>query len=270
MADTSGKQYTLGKGRVFFDLFKPGTKLTSGERYLGNTPAFSQSISQDSLDHIDADQGLNVKDESIVIKNDLTGSFETDNISVENIAMFFGGDNSPMTVAAATDIVDADVVVLRGRTYQLGTDEATPMGTKKITNLVVNKVVPGALPADPPTLTPVTLAGNFEVDLERARVYIESDAKDVSNGDTLRFTYDQEGFSREIIIAKGQQVSGALRFIADNPHGQNRDYFMPYVKVTSNGDYSLKGDDWMKMSFNYEVLKKDAITERQYIDGVAA
>jgi YD repeat-containing protein len=184
--------------------------------------------------------------------------------------MFFGGDTSPMTVAAATDIVDTDVVIVRGRTYQLGTDDVTPMGTKKITNLVVSKIVPGALPADPPTVTAVTLAGNFEVDLERARVYVEADAKDVANGDTLRFKYDQEGYSREIIIAKGQQVSGALRFIADNPHGANRDYFMPYVKVTSNGDYSLKGDDWMKMSFNYEVLKKDAVTERQYIDSVGA
>jgi hypothetical protein len=270
MADTSGKQYTIGKGRVFFDQFKPGTKLTTGERYLGNTPAFTQSISQDSLDHIDADQGLNIKDESIVIKNDLTGSFETDNISVDNIAMFFGGDSSPLTVAAATAVVDANVTVMRGRTYQLGTDEATPMGTKKVTNVVVNKVTAPVPPATTPTLTPVTLTGNFEVDLEKARVYIEVDAPDVADGDVLQFTYDQEAYSREIVIAKGQQVSGALRFLADNPHGTNRDYFYPYVKITSNGDYALKGDDWLKMSFNFEVLKKDAATERAYIDGVAA
>jgi lipopolysaccharide export system protein LptA len=268
--DSNNKQYVIGKGKLYFDLFGPGTKIGTGERYLGNTPAFGQSVSQDSLDHVDSDQGLNVKDESIIIKNDLTGSFETDNISAENVAMFFGGDLSQMTVAAATDVVDADRVVTRGRTFQIGADDVTPMGTKKITNVVIKKVTPGALPADPPTLTAVTLAGNFEVDLERARIYVEVDAPDVSNGDTLRVTYDQEGYSREIIIAKGQQVSGALRFLADNPHGKNRDYYMPYVKITSNGDYALKGDEWQKMSFNYEVLKRDARVERQYIDGAAS
>jgi hypothetical protein len=264
----NGKNYVLGKGKVFFDQFAVGTKNTTGERYLGNTPEFSQSQAQDSLDHIDADQGLNVKDESIIIKNDLTGAFKTDNISVENVAMWFGGDQSPLTIAAAPAVVEDDRAVIRGRTYQLGTDAATPMGTRKVTNVVVKKVTPGALPADPPTLTAVALANNIEVDLERARVYIESDAPDITNGDVLRITYDQEAVTREIVIAKGQQTSGALRFLSDNPHGKNRDYFMPYVKITSNGDYALKGDNWQEMSFNYEVLKRDASTERQYIDGV--
>lgn len=271
MADISGKNYVLGKGRVFFDQFKTGTKTNTGERYLGNTPEFSQTQAQESLDHIDADQGLNVKDESIIISNELTGSFVSDNISNENIAMWFGGDTSALVVAAAAAVVEADRTITLGRTYQLGTTAATPMGTKKITNVKIDIITPGALPADPPVVTALaTLAGNVEIDLERARLYIESDAPDLEDGDVIRVTYDQEAYSREIIIAKGQQVSGALRFLADNPHGKNRDYFYPYVKITSNGDYALKGDSWLQMSFNFEVLKKDGSTERAYIDGVAA
>jgi len=270
MADTSGKNYVLGKGRTYFDQFKPGTKQNTGERYMGNTPEFSQTQAQESLDHIDADQGLNVKDESIIISNELTGSFVTDNISAENIAMWFGGDASALVVASALAVVNADLTVQRGRTFQLGTSAATPMGTKKITNVVVKKVVPPVAPATDPTLEDVTLAANIEIDLERARMYIEVDAPDIENDDVLRVTYDQEAYSREVIIAKGQQISGALRFLADNPHGKNRDYFYPYVKITSNGDYALKGDSWQQMSFNYEVLKKDGSTERVYIDGVAS
>lgn len=273
MADTSGKNYVLGKGRVYFDQFATGTKNPTGERYLGNTPEFSQTQAQESLDHIDADQGLNVKDESIIISNELTGSFVSDNISNENIAMWFGGDASALVVASATAVVDTDFVAKRGRTFQVGTSASTPMGTRKITNVKVSTVTAGATPSDPPVVTEIATAdmpANFEIDLERARIYIEPDAPDVADGDVLRVTYDQEAYSREVIIAKGQQISGALRFLADNPHGKNRDYFYPYVKITSNGDYALKGDSWLQMSFNFEVLKKDASTERAYIDGMRA
>jgi hypothetical protein len=265
-----GKNYVLGKGRLFFDMFTAGTKVGVGERYLGNTPELSQSLAQDSLDHIDADQGLNVKDESITIKSDLKLTFKTDNINAENIAMFFGGDLSKLTVASALAVVNPDLTVKRGLSYQLGADDTTPHGTRKITNVLISKVTPGALPADPPTVTPLaTLAGNVELDLERARVYVEIDAPNIADGDVLRVTYDQEAYTNEIVIAKGQQVGGALRFLANNPHGKNRDYFWPYAKITSNGDYALKGDSWQEMSFSVEVLKKDSATERAYIDSVA-
>lgn len=269
MADENGKNYVIGKGRVYLDLFAAGTKKGTGERYLGNTPEFSQTQAQESLDHIDADQGLNVKDDSFVISNELTGTFSTDNINAENVAMFFGGDLSKLTVASAVGLTDADVTVLRGRTYQLGADDATPMGTKKVDNVTIKKVVPPVAPDTEPTLVDVPLEGNVEVDLARARVYIESDAPDIANGDVLRFGYDQEGYTNEVIIGKGQQVSGAMRFLANNPKGPNRDYYYPYVKITSNGDYALKGDEWQVMSFNFEVLKLNGSTERVYIDGVA-
>jgi hypothetical protein len=265
--DNTGKSYVIGKGKVYFDPFKPGTKITTGERYFGNTPEFSESQSIDKLDHIDADQGLNVKDDSITTKNDLNIAFGTDNISTENVALWFGGDLSKMTVASATAVVDADIAVLRGRHYQLGSDATTPQGTRMVKNVLVSKVVPGATPSDPPTLTPVTLTGNLDVNLERARVYVEIDAPDIADGDVLRFTYDQEAYSINTIAAEGKEVAGALRFVADNPHGANQDRFYPYVKLTANGDFALKGDTWQKMTFSAEVLKRDGATSRAYIDG---
>ena len=83
-----GKNYTIGKGRLYFALFAPGSKTSViGERYLGNSPELTITREQETLDHIDADEGLNVKDESIVISNSLGGSFSTDNIDPENLAM---------------------------------------------------------------------------------------------------------------------------------------------------------------------------------------
>lgn len=268
-----GKQYTIGKGKLFFDKFAPGSKIGTGERYLGNSPELTQTRSQETLDHIDADEGLNVKDESITISNDITGGFNLDSIDSDNVAMWFGGDVNRAVIVAAPGLIEPDFVAALGRSYQLGKTAEHPSGTRNINNVLISIVTPGAAPTDPVTVTPLDPAdfdGNVEIDLERARLYIEGDAPDITAGDVLRVTYDQEGMSREIIIAKGQEVRGALRFVSHNPVGQKKDYFWPYVTITSNGDYALKGDDWQSMSFSFEVLKLDGSTERVYIDAVPA
>lgn len=256
---TSGKQYVVGKGRIYFAPFKPGTfEFDGGERYLGNTPEFSTSQDQSTLDHYDSDSGLNVKDESIITEQNMTGALVTDNISVENVADWFGGEVDGLTVAAATGL-DETIEVKRGRYIQLGITALTPSGTRSVTNVVVKN---GA--------TTVTAAGNYEVDLALARVYIEPDAAGIADGDDITFEYDQAAITRQIIIGKGAPVAGALRFISANPVGPQKDYYFPYVKLTPNGDYALKGDEWQQIPFSLEVLKKDATTERLYIDGRAA
>lgn len=266
-----GKQYVIGKGRLFFNKLMAGASIGIGERYLGNSPELTSSISQDTLDHIDADDGLNVKDESITITNDLTGSFKLDSIENDNVAMWYGGDIEKSTIVAATAVVEPDFTAQRGLHYQLGTTEDTPSGTRKIDNVTASVITQPVVPGDPVVVTAIAdLEANMEVDLDRARIYIEPDAPAIPNGTLIRVKYDQEGVTRTVTIGKGQEVRGALRFIAKNPVGENKDYFWPLVKITSNGDYSLKGDSWQEMSFNYEVLKKDASTERVYIDGVAS
>jgi hypothetical protein len=266
-----GKNYVLGKGKLYFDMIEPGKTVGIGERYFGNTPELSSAQSQDTLDHIDADQGMNVKDEQVTISNDMTLTFASDNIEPDNFALWYGGDVDKMTVAAAPGITDPNQITLkRGLWYQVGVDADTPSGTRNISNVVISKVVPPVPPATDPTLAPITNANNVDVDLVRGRIYIEPDAPDLVDGDVLSVTYDQGGITRTVIVSKGKEIRGALRYIADNPVGPNSDHFWPYVKLTPNGDFALKGDTWQQMSFTAEVLKKDGTTERLYIDGVAA
>lgn len=260
-----GKEYVIGKGRLMFDHFLPGAKTSTGERYLGNTPELSASADVETLDHYDADEGLNVKDESITVENNLSLSFTTDNISPENLALWFQGPMAKLTIAPATALVETHAAHL-GRFIQLGTNADTPSGARGVTNVVVAKVTPAADPEDDPVSTPITAAGNVDIDLEMGRVFIEPDAADIAEGDSLSITYDIEGGVRNIIIGRGDEIRGSLRFISKNPIGKQRHYFYPYVKLTSNGDYALKGSEWQQMSFSVEVLKKDAATERVYID----
>lgn len=268
-ATENGKKYVLGKGRLYLALFGAGAKTSAtGERYLGNSPELSTTQSAETLDHIDADQGLNVKDESITISNDLTGAFALDSIDMQNVALWFGGDIERQTVAAAVGIIEPDQTMKRGNWLQLGASPDLPQGTRSVDNVTISTVTPGATPSDPVVVTalsPTQLAANFEIELDSGRIYLEPAAPDVTDTTVLRVTYDQDALQNEIVIGKGQEIRGALRFLAKNPKGENKDYFWPYVKITSNGDYALKGDTWQQMSFNFEVLKLNDSTERVYV-----
>jgi hypothetical protein len=257
MAVNDGKDYVVGKGKVFFDEFLPGTKTPTGERYIGNTPELSTTSDQDTLDHFDSDEGLNVKDASVTIEDNMTGSLVTDNISLENVAAFYGGDIDTVAVADATGLTET-FVAKKGRWLQLGTSETNPSGVRHVTNVVVKK------PGTP--LVTVLQPNNYEVDLELGRIFLEDAAPDFTEGVTLTITYDIEAANRNTVIGKGTQKYGALRFISYNPIGTKKDFFWPYVKLTANGDFNLKGDEWQQIPFSFEVLKKDSATERVYID----
>lgn len=255
----ANKDYVIGKGRLFFDQFAPGTTSGTGERYFGNTPELTNSAEVNTLDHFDADQGLNVKDESITTENNLSGSFITDHISPDNVAMFYCGSTAPLTTTAATGQAETFTGVMRARSYQLGVTDLTPTGVRQVDNVVVKKG--GA------TLTDVS--ANVEIDLEKGRIYVESDAPEIADGDTLDVEYDIKASSRTVIIGKGEEIRGALRFLSANPVGSQKDYFWPYVKITPNGDFALKGSEWMQLGFSFEVLKLSG-RDRVYIDAAPA
>lgn len=247
--------YVIGRGKLFFDPFLPGTRTASGnERYLGNSPELSSSQNEDKVDHYSSDYGIKVKDESASIQNDLSLSFSLDDVSSENLALWFRGEAQSNALAAVTDATTAVTVTALGSYVQLGLTAGNPVGARNVSG------VTAAIGA-----TPVTAAGNFEVDAVTGRVYILDTASDISVGDTVTFTYDAALGTEDVVIAAGEVIRGRLVFIADNAVGANRDYIWPYVQISPDGDFSLKGDDWQKMTFGGEVLKLNDSTERQYI-----
>lgn len=264
-ADLGGKNYTLGRGRVFFDRFAPNVVVSAltrgdGERYLGNTPEFSTTSESEDLEHFDSDSGVRVKDDAVQLTLSRSGTFTCDNIDSENVALFFLGAASTVTQTSATAEVEVIEDAKRGRFYQLGVSESLPAGVRNIKNVVIKK---GGAPTWGTTVTQV---GNYEVDEARGRIYIEADAPDINTAD-IQITYDREASTREQIVSSSNSIYGSMRFVADNPKGPNRDYFFPYVKLAPDGDYNLKGDEWQQMGFTFEVLKKSSNVDAVYIDG---
>ena len=246
--------YTLGRGEVHFGQFRPGTQTPRGERYFGNTPELGFTAEQENLDHYSSDRGVRIKDESVLLQLDYAGSFITDNISPENLAAFFLGEAVTQTVTGSTVTGEAIGPVEKGLTYQLGTSDLTPSGARSVETVVVK--------ADATTYVAGT---DYVVDEELGRITI-LETGSIANDAELTVDYAIKASSRDTIISRSSTIEGSLRFIARNPAGKNIDYFMPWVKITPNGDFALKGDEWQQLPFNLEILKKGSL-ESIYMDG---
>jgi len=249
--------YTLGKGEIHFGQFLPSTQTPRGERYFGNTPELSFSAEQENLDHYSSDRGIRIKDQSVVLQLDYKGSFITDNISPENLAAFFLGDNLKTTVISTPVTGESFPDIEKGLTYQLGTSSTYPAGVRKISSFVLKK---GA--------TVLVSGVDYVVDTDLARFTILETSVTLSNLDDLTADYTILASTRDRIISKSSTIEGSLRFIAVNPAGAQIDYFMPWVKITPNGDFAVKGEEWQQLPFTIEILKKGSL-EAVYMDGRA-
>jgi hypothetical protein len=165
----------LGRGKLFFAPYAFNQTTGGVKGYFGNTPMLSLAQTNTKLDHYSSEAGLKVKDKSIILQSDMTLTFDTDNVNVGNLILWFGGSNA------------------------------------------------GALPSDAPA-----------------------------------------GLGAMAFLARSAAIYGAIFFESDNPVGENANYWFPYVNLTPNGNFALKGDTWQQMSFTGECLKRDALTERMY------
>ncbi len=244
------KEYTLGKGEVYFDQ-------GSGERYFGNTTEFNITIESENLDHFDSDHGIRVKDDSVVLEITRNGSLITDNISKENIALFFLGDVSVVT-QVATPVVGEVVTTtaVKGYYYQLGKTTNNPQGVRGVTAVVV-KV--GA--------TTMVLNTDYTLDATMGRIHILETGSTIIAGDDIAVDYTPAANTRERISTNNAaSLTGSLRFVAFNPKGTNRDFYIPAVTLRPTGDFALKGDDWQAAGFAIEINQNTG-QAAIYIDG---
>lgn len=258
--------YVLGRGKLFFQPFTANTKVAAGgEQYFGNTPEFSLNVESESLDHFSSEEGVRVKDDSVTLQTNRAGSFITDEINMANLKTFFNADQVTVTqtAVAVTDQVLAAVgAAKKGHFYQIGAVAGAPSGVRGVGTVTVKKgaTLGGA--------TALTVDVDYTLDATLGRIEILAGAPINETTDGLWVTYTPAAQTRtQLQVNSGATISGALRFIAANAAGENTDYLFPYVTLSPNGDFSLKGDEWMQLPFNVEVLKLDANTATMYIDG---
>lgn len=104
----STDNYTLGKGIVYFNKKDPSTQLYTGERDLGNAPAFTFNIAIEKLEHYSSRGGLRAKDKEIISQITPGVSFTLDEINKENLALLTLADIN--TVNQVAGFADAEVI----------------------------------------------------------------------------------------------------------------------------------------------------------------
>lgn len=245
--------YTLGRGKIYFSKFRDDGVTAAGFRYLGNTPECSFSIQAENLDHFSADEGIKEKDESVALSTTRTGQFSTDNIDPANLAFFFFGVDDVLAVSAATVTAESLGAVKPGYSYQIGATDSVPQGQ---TNLTIHTAPSTKIILKDATDTTTYDEGDdYTVDLNTGLVTIVEGGA-ISDGDVVHVTYKTTAQSVERVVSGSTPIEGAMRFISTNPKGKLFDYFMPWVKITPNGDFALKGDTWQVIPFNLEILKQ--------------
>lgn len=251
------QNHVLGRGKIYFDRFAPNSDTPLGiERYLGNTPSFGLSVETQELDHYSSEEGLRVKDLSVTMQIDMNGTVVTDNIDLDNIAMFFFGDKSTQAVSSLTGESDSFTNVAQGGSVQLGTSATHPAGLQNVSNVTVTGS--GGTPS-------YTAGTDFVVDEALGRVTI-LEGGGIADGEDIDVGYDVSAHSYDMIVSGTNIIYGAMRFVAYNGVGRNTNFYMPKVALRPNGEYNLKGDDWQQFGFNLEVLRRGSL-ERIYANG---
>lgn len=245
---------TLGRGEVHFSRFITGTQTPEGFRYLGNTPEFGLTIETEYLDHFSSDRGIREKDKSVPLETTRTGNLVADDIQMDNLAIFFFGEKAILAQTSATGVTEQIDDVIQGRSYQIGVTGGNPTGVRSISNVTVEVAASAK-----------TVEVDYTVDPELGIITIV-EGGGIADGSDIDIEYDRAAKSREQVISGTEPVEGALRFISYNPEGEKRDFYMPYVKLSPNGDFPLKSDEWQQMPFTVDILKATS-REAIYIDG---
>lgn len=243
--------YTIPKGKIYFD---DG----SGEEYLGNTPGADLGIESTTLDHYSAESGIREKDDSALVEITRKLSITADDISTANWARFIIGTVGSKAQAAVAVVDESVGAVKQGRHYQMGVAAGNPSGVRDVGSVTVK--VGAAVKV---------LGTDYTVDAALARIYIVPGGG-IADGNVVLVSYTPVAGSREqVVSASSAATAGALRFVADNPKGVNRDIYLPSVNLKPTGTAKLKGEnaEWMQLGFEIEILKKDATTGAIYIDG---
>lgn len=258
------KNYTLGRGELWFGAFLPNTRTSQGTEYIGNTTEITITTETENLDHYDSDHGIRTKDDSVMLEKNSTGSFVTDHISPANLARMFLGTHGVVTQASATAQTLSINGVRKGRRYQLGVSPTNPSGVRGVSNVAI-----AALPGGG-TSTPLVVNVDYRVDPETGGIIFLSSGLILTNDadDVANITFDVDATSYNQIVSGSEgQLEGELLYKSYNPKGLRFDFYFPYVQLRPDGDFSLKGDEWQAINFAFEALKRDDSTEVVYSNG---
>lgn len=249
-------QLIVGRGELYFDQFAPSTRVGQGELYLGNTPSLTVSRAVVTLQQFVSYQGQKVEKEGTDVQDTHSVSFTTDNISLENMAAFYGVDYASASQTSGGPATES-FEVKPDAWLQLGKSQRV-QGLRAVTGVVVKKGV-----------ATIAASGNYETDPALGRVHILIDAVDIDKGDTLDITFSWSASAQSLIIPSKRNLLGSMRYISNSPYGPKYNWYFPLVRLKGSGSIDLKSDEWQQVGFMADVFRLNPATEYTYVEKIS-
>ncbi len=267
--NTTGKpdtrDYLLGRGIVYLAVLDANS-LPLEYRDLGNSPAFSITVESEELLHQASRTGLRVTDKRITLSQDISMTFQLDELSHDNLALFFTGTIASITNPAVAGVgsmaspIAITTNVVLGRWYDLKTAYTGAGNPTAFSATSVPKIRrTSGTPMD------LVLDTDYEIDREMGRVFIKSSAVNVVAGDDIGWYSAADATAPATLqvmrALKGSVQNYALKFIAENPanSAEKIEYEFHSVQLSADGDLALIGDEFSVAGFSGSAQKNSNV-----------
>lgn len=246
------ENYVLGRGEIW--LKKTGD---SGYRFLGNAPAFNLNVTSEKLEHFRSTRGVREKDRTIILQTNRTATITAEDISIDNLALFFLGSTADITQTSLTAQTETFNDIKVGQGYQIGVTAQRPTGHRKLTTPVVKK---GS--------TPLVALTDYTIDADRGWIELLVGGS-LADGDDITVEFGVAASTRKQVISGSDSVTGEMKFISYPAEGSPIDYYLPSVELSPNGEYALISENALQtLPLTVDVQTKGNLAA-VYADGVA-
>lgn len=246
----------LGRGKILLGLLNPTTGKPYDMRHVGNCKSLTLSVETETLEHQNSRSGIKVIDREIVLSQKFNVSMILDELSFDNLAIFFSGEAAAANANPAATASDTDVQIatdaIKGRWYEVRQADGDRLLDLK-TGAIVVKSGAGA------ATNTLVLGTDYEIDLKWGRIFLRPESSTFVNGHELYYSYtggtsgSGTSFERTIDtvdIATQSKQSLFLSYIGINPANDDQEVMLDLhsVSLRADGDLSLIGDEFSELT----------------------
>lgn len=249
--------YQLGRGILYFASIDAVTGKPGPYRDLGNCSDFQVTINTETLQHKSSRTGTKVVDKEVVISQEMALSFKLDEISDENLALFYTGAKATHTnvaIAGFAEINQAYQAVTLGVWYEIRNAAGARAYDIDTTKLLLEK--------DAGSDVALVEGTDYTLNAQMGLIFLKTTAVNIANGDNMNVTLTADATAAvvdEVRALTAVSVVGALKFIGDNPanSGEKSEYQFHQVTVKSKGSQALIGDTFQEIEFEGSAEKQE-------------
>ncbi len=235
----------IGAGEVYLDVLDEAGS-TQGERYLGGAVSAAIAVASERTEVFDPDGPTAQKIVDIQRTIDRSFSMVLLDMSLDNWAVFLGGETATQAVAAGdAPAAGETITVLPGRSYQLGVSADRPLGFGRVA-AAGGANAPGAgraLKVEPDAGGGEYAAGQFGFDLERGRLFVAPGvAGGIAAATDVKVFYTVADDDDYAYVRSGADanVYAAIRYLENAPTSAGRDIYIRRASIGPDGAVDLK------------------------------